>query len=169
MAILKSALVYFVLVFGVGFLLGTLRVVLVVPKVGVRTAELIESPIMIAVTILAARWIVESRPEPAVAEFAVGILALGFLVIAEITLGFWLRGLSIRGYLTDRDPVSGTVYFLLLGLFAIMPFLFALVRAEGHLVEESLIWGTLMKNPSLFRCPNRVLQLMLFSSERSIP
>ena len=127
MAILKSALLYFALVFGAGFLLGAVRVLVVVPKVGVRTAELVESPMMLAVTIFAARWIVERRPEPAAAELAVGILALGCLVMAEIVLGIWLRGKTIRSYFSDRDPVSGTVYFLLLALFAIMPFLFTLV------------------------------------------
>jgi hypothetical protein len=127
MAILKSALLYFALVFGAGFLLGAVRVLVVVPKVGVRTAELVESPMMLAVTISAARWIVERRPEPAAAELAVGILALGCLVMAEIVLGIWLRGKTIRSYFSDRDPVSGTVYFLLLALFAIMPFLFTLV------------------------------------------
>ena len=127
MAILKSALLYFALVFGAGFLLVAVRVLVVVPKVGVRTAELVESPMMLAVTIFAARWIVERRPEPAAAELAVGILALGCLVMAEIVLGIWLRGKTIRSYFSDRDPVSGTVYFLLLALFAIMPFLFTLV------------------------------------------
>jgi len=35
----------------------------------------------------------------------------------------WLRGLSIKEYLAARDPVSGTVYYVMLGLCAIMPLL----------------------------------------------
>jgi hypothetical protein len=49
---------------------------------------------------------------------------LGTLV-AELTLVLWLQGLSIREYLANRDPISGTVYYLLLGVFAIMPLLVA--------------------------------------------
>jgi hypothetical protein len=33
----------------------------------------------------------------------------------------WLRGLSIGEYVAGRDPVSGTVYLVMLGLFALMP------------------------------------------------
>lgn len=37
----------------------------------------------------------------------------------------WLRGLSVKEYLATRDPVSGTVYYVMLGVFAIMPLLVA--------------------------------------------
>jgi hypothetical protein len=37
----------------------------------------------------------------------------------------WLRWLSIRRYLETRDPVSGTVYYVTLGVFAVMPLLVA--------------------------------------------
>jgi len=40
MQILKAATFYFALVFGAGFLLGTIRVLLVAPRFGTRTAEL---------------------------------------------------------------------------------------------------------------------------------
>ena len=46
-------------------------------------------------------------------------------LVAEFGLVLWLRGLSIREYLASRDPVSQTVYYLMLGMFAIMPFLIA--------------------------------------------
>jgi len=54
-----------------------------------------------------------------------GFLALGLLLVAEFTLVLWLRGLSISEYLASRDPVSGTVYYVLLGVFALMPVLVA--------------------------------------------
>jgi hypothetical protein len=38
---------------------------------------------------------------------------------------FPLRGLSIREYVAGLDPVSGTVYFAMLGAFAVMPLLVA--------------------------------------------
>ena len=49
----------------------------------------------------------------------------GLLLVAEFSLVLWLRGLTFRDYLASRDPVAGTVYIVMLGLFAIMPLLVA--------------------------------------------
>lgn len=58
MRILKASVLYFALVFGAGFVLGAIRTLWVVPRVGTRKGELMEMPIMLVVTIVAARWIV---------------------------------------------------------------------------------------------------------------
>jgi type IV secretory pathway TrbD component len=50
-----------------------------------------------------------------------GGVALGLLLAAEFTLVLWLRGLSIDEYVASRDPVSATVYYVMLGVFALMP------------------------------------------------
>ena len=55
---LKAGVAYFALVFAAGFALGTVRTLWAVPRLGVRTAELAESPIMFGISILAARWVV---------------------------------------------------------------------------------------------------------------
>ena len=55
---LKIGLLYFMLVFGAGFVLGPIRIFFVAPKVGNRAAELLECPVMILITFVAARWIV---------------------------------------------------------------------------------------------------------------
>jgi uncharacterized membrane protein len=47
------------------------------------------------------------------------------LLASEFSLVLWLRGLTISEYLAGRDPISGTVYYVLLGIFAIMPLLVA--------------------------------------------
>jgi hypothetical protein len=46
-------------VFGAGFLLGCIRVPLLVPRLGVRTSELLEMPIQLVVIVFAARFVVE--------------------------------------------------------------------------------------------------------------
>ena len=58
MQVMKAGVLYFALVFGAGFVLGTVRTLWVVPRVGTRKAELMETPIMLVVTIVAARWTV---------------------------------------------------------------------------------------------------------------
>lgn len=127
MRILKAGVLYFAIVFGAGFVFGLIRVQWVVPCFGTRTAELMETPIMFVVTIIAARWIVRRLALPSVASsrLGMGCVALGLMLVAEFTLVLWLRGLSINEYLASRDPVSGTVYYVMLGVFAIMPLLVA--------------------------------------------
>lgn len=90
-------------------------------------AELMEAPFMLAATIFAARWIVHRLAVPSVTSIrlGMGLVALGLMLVAEFGFVLWLRGLSIKEYLATRDPVSGTVYYVLLGVFAIMPLLVA--------------------------------------------
>lgn len=123
MQALRAGLVYFALVFGTGFVLGTIRVVWVVPHLGTRTAELMETPIMLGVTILAARWTVRRMAVPPVAllRLAMGGIGLAFLLLAEFSFVLWIRGVSLRQYFATRDPVSGTVYYIMLVVFAIIP------------------------------------------------
>jgi len=127
MRILKAGTLYFALVFGVGFVLGTIRTLWVVPRFGTRMAELMETPIMFVVTILAARWIVRrlAVPPKPLSRLGMGCVGFGLLLVAEFTLVLWLRGLSISEYLASRDPVSGTVYYVMLGVFCLMPLLVA--------------------------------------------
>jgi hypothetical protein len=127
MQIFKTGVLYFAIVFGAGFFFGTIRTLWVVPRIGTRWAELLETPIMLVVTIVAARWIVLSFSIPFAtwARLEMGGIALVLLVATEFGPMLWLRGLSIRKYLESRDPVPGTVYYVMLALFAVMPLLVA--------------------------------------------
>ena len=127
MRILRTGVLYFLVVFGAGFVLGPIRLFWPVPRFGPRIAELMEAPFMFIVTILAARWIARRLALPPIASIRVGMgsIALGLMLVAEFTLVFWLRGLTMGEYLATRDPVSGTVYYSLLVVFANMPLLVA--------------------------------------------
>jgi hypothetical protein len=124
---LKAGAFYFVLVFAAGFVLGTIRTLWIVPRVGARTAELMETPIMFALIVLAAHWVAERLllPPTVATRLGFGFVALGLLLITEFTVVLWLRGLTIRKYLASRDPVAGSVYLIMLGVFALMPLLVA--------------------------------------------
>ena len=127
MRILKAGVVYFAVVFGAGFVLGPIRILWVAPRLGTRMAELLEMPIMFVITISGARWIVRRFAVPLTPSNRLGMggIALVLMLIAEFTFVLWLRGLSIREYLSGRDPVAATVYYAMLGAFAIMPLLVA--------------------------------------------
>jgi len=124
--VLRAAVTYWAVVFGTGFVLGTIRALLVVPRLGERAAELIESPLMLMATILTARWIIRRFPAGSAPLNAliIGFVGLGLLVVAELGL-VMLRGVAFSEYIAMRDPVSGAVYLaMLVAAFAIMPRLF---------------------------------------------
>ena len=50
--ILKAGALYFSVVFGAGFVLGTIRTLWVLPSFGARRAELMEATIILAITVL---------------------------------------------------------------------------------------------------------------------
>ena len=124
--ILKPGFFYFLIVFAAGFALGIVRVLLLVPQLGVRSAELIELPLMLAASAFAARWIVTRFNVTGLARrLGVSGIALGFLLFAEFGVVAALQGRSVIDAITQRDPVSGTAYFISLVLFGLMPLLVA--------------------------------------------
>jgi len=127
MQILKAGALYFALVFGAGLVLGPIRILWVVPRFGARLAELTEMPIMLVVVIIAARWVVLrlSVPSTLSSRLGMGSIALSMLLVAEFGLVLQLRGLSIKEYFASMDPVSGTAFFVMQGVCAIMPLVVA--------------------------------------------
>ena len=122
MRILQAAVLYFLLVFGAGFVLGTGRVLLVVPLLGERVAELMEMPLMLAVIVAAARWIVRHKLDGRQSTaLPIGLIAMGLVLLADLGVGMWLRGLSATEVFLHRDPVSGIAYYAAVLLFTAMP------------------------------------------------
>ena len=125
--IATAGVAYFALVFGAGFVLGSIRVLFIVPRLGERMAELIEMPFMFVVVLLSARFIVRhfALPTAAAVRLSVGIFALGLLLAAEFLLAVALQNRSIGEYIASRDRVSGSVYLAMLALFFAMPLILA--------------------------------------------
>jgi MFS family permease len=139
--VLKAAGLYFAAIFGAGLMLGTLRVLWLVPQVGSRAAELIEMPFMLAVMLVAARWIVRrlAVPPRPIARLTMGGLALLLLLATEFGVVLSLRGMSLTEYWGGLDPVSGSVYYALLGLYALLPLLMQNARWYSR---HATAWGT---------------------------
>jgi len=120
---LLAALLYFALVMGTGFALGCVRIPLLVPRIGERYAELIEMPLMFLAIVFAARHVVNRfalSPRLGI-RLQVGFVALAMSVVAELTLAMVLQDRSVAAYIASRDPVSGSVYLVMLMMFALMP------------------------------------------------
>jgi len=122
---LRAALLYFALTFGAGFLLGPLRILFLVPRLGARAAEMVEIPVMIGITWLAARWVTRrfSVPPQRGPRLSLGVTAGALLLLAEFTLVLRLRGLTLEEYFATRDPISGTAYYAAVLVLVLMPLL----------------------------------------------
>jgi hypothetical protein len=121
----KWAAIYFALVFGVGFALGPIRVLWLEPKIGARAAELVEAPFMLLAIVLAGRWVgrrVRSEGRT-MRPLGVGLAAAGLVLAADLAVGVGLRGMTVAQVFTERDPVSGAVYYALVALTAVAPWL----------------------------------------------
>ena len=117
---------FFAVVFGIGFVLGTVRTLLLVPRFGERWSELAELPLMVAAILLTARWIVRRRGDElrGLDALVVGLVALALLLAFELLVVLRLRGLTVGEYLETRDPVAGAAYCGSLLLFGAAPWLF---------------------------------------------
>lgn len=120
---IDAAAAYTGMVFGAGVVLGAIRVPLLVPRLGTRTAELLEMPLMLVAIVLAAFYVVRrfALPQAILVRLFMGLLALALMLLAELIVVVALRGESVEQYVLERDPVSGVVYIAMLGLFAAMP------------------------------------------------
>jgi hypothetical protein len=122
MKILVAAALYFAIVFGVGFLVGPVRVFYVEPRVGATVAVLLEAPILLVAMVVGAkivlRWINVSRRT---ALFAIGVVALFMQQAADIAVGVLLRGMSIGDHMRQFSTPEGMIYGMLLLAFTLMP------------------------------------------------
>ncbi|MGG6270519.1 hypothetical protein ACQ4M3_37870 [Leptolyngbya sp. AN03gr2] len=116
---------YFTIVFGAGFILGPIRVLMLEPRLGTRIAELPEMPVMLLVILVAAGWISQrfTQDLSASERFSIGALAVIGVLIADTSVGVFLRGMTVAEVFLRRDAVSSIAYYGLLALCAILPWL----------------------------------------------
>jgi hypothetical protein len=125
MRALKAGALYFAIVFATGWIFGPIRVLWIVPHLGETAGVLLEAPLMLVVMVVAARWTVRrlALPTSHKTRIAVGLTALGLLLVAEVLGARWLRGVSIADVLAGFRSVSGAITLLLFVIFAAVPIL----------------------------------------------
>jgi hypothetical protein len=131
MRVLKAGAVYFLFMFGVGWILGPIRELWAVPRFGRLTGVLLETVIMLIAMAVSARWVIRRfRVKPTFGTtISVGLVALGILVPAELAGVVWVRGLSLPEYLGSFATAPGLVSLLMFVVFAAMP---TLVTRADH-------------------------------------
>jgi len=122
--IIRAGALYYALGFGAGFALGVVRTLWIAPRIGAGAAEIAETPLVLACSYLAARFVVRrcALPDAAGPRLGAGAFALLLLVATELTVVLALRGSSLREYVEQREPLAFGVYLAALVAFALMPF-----------------------------------------------
>lgn len=123
MRTLKAGAVYFALTMLAGFTLGTIRLLMIEPRIGARWAEMAEMPVMLAIIICVARWTV--RRYAVEQRLAMGFVAVALLLVTEFTIVLRARGMTIGDYIDRFDPVSGSAFFVVQAVFMVLPALIA--------------------------------------------
>ena len=122
--IARAALTYFAAVYAAGFLLGTLRELLVRPHVGTMGAIALETPLMLAISFLVARWVVRRFALAAGGtRLRMGSAAFGLLLVAEWAGSFVLRGMTPLAWLAHFTEPAGALSLAVFLAFAAMPLL----------------------------------------------
>lgn len=125
MRLAAASVLYFAIVFGAGFALGPIRVILLEPRLGRIIAVLCEAPVLLAIMVMAARWVpAKTGVSSDFRSLAlIGVAALILQQLADFAVGGWLRGLSVSEQVWNFVTPAGVIYAILLLLFAAMPLL----------------------------------------------
>ena len=93
---LTAGTAYFLALFALGFVLGTLRVVVVAPQFGPIIATTAEVPVMLAAAFIVCRWALRrwQVPSEAAIRWAMVVWFLALLFTFETLLGALLLGRS---------------------------------------------------------------------------
>ena len=120
---LKSGCVYFLLVFVVGFVLGTVRALFLAPLFGEMVAVSIELPIILLASWLICRALIERFAVPATltARALMGATALALLLSAEVLLSVLLLGRSVAQHLELYQSAEGLTGLAGQIVFALFP------------------------------------------------
>jgi hypothetical protein len=127
---IRAGLVYFALVLGAGFALGTVRVPFIVPRIGERWAELAKMPIMAVVVFFAAGYVLRRFPDVRFRgrSLVAGLFALTLAICAELGLAVALQEPNARR--VPRRPRQG--------LWFCLPRLAGSVRSHAKASSTSL-------------------------------
>jgi len=118
----KASLGYFAVVFGFGFLLGSVRMLVIVPAVGEISAVMLEMPIMLAISWFSSQRLVGRFrvPDRLAPRFVMGGLAFALLMLAEVGLSILGFGRTFAEHLASYREVA--TFIGLLGQLAFASF-----------------------------------------------
>jgi hypothetical protein len=131
----KAGVAYAVTVFAIGIVLGTVRILLLVPRVGPTIAVAVEVPVILTASWLVSRiWMLRLAVGDAIrTRILVGALAFVILIMLEAWLSIGLFHSSIAEYLAELRSPAGAIGLAAQCCFATFPLLDAVVRRRFKL------------------------------------
>lgn len=116
---------YFAFVFAAGFVLGTVRILLLIPAMGEGRALLLEIPVMLAISWVMAGALIRRHGVPArvAARLLMGGVAFALLMLAEALLGIYGFGRSLQELMGHYATLTGAAGLAGQGVFALIPVL----------------------------------------------
>lgn len=120
-----AATVYFLALFALGFLLGTIRVLFVSPRIGELAATLLEAPLMLIAAFFLCRWVVGRWrvPPDLAARGAMVLWFLLLLILFETLLGIALFGRTLGEIWAGLATPAGLVGLTAQTIAALLPLL----------------------------------------------
>jgi hypothetical protein len=126
---LLAALRYFVLVFALGFLLGSVRELATGPVLGAFWALTLEVPVMVLASVIVARQTLAMyKVESLLAAVGVGLLAFLMLIVADGALAWLLEQRLPQRWLASQLRWPQVIGFGGQVAFAVIPALLGLAR-----------------------------------------
>jgi len=124
---------YFALVFAIGFLLGTLRVLVLSPHIGDALAVLAELPVMLAACWTACAWLISrfGVPTGLASRATMGGVAFCLLMVAEIGVSVFGFERSISDHFASYQRMAGLLGLVGQFAFALFPVIQSWVRMGG--------------------------------------
>ena len=119
----KAGALYALIVFLIGFSFGTIRVLLLAPRLGETAAVILETPVMLTASWVVCRWCVDrvDVPRTVPVRSAMGAVAFVVLMAAEFGFGGLVFGRSLDEQLAGYASVPGAIGLAAQIVFATFP------------------------------------------------
>ena len=120
-----AGIAYALIVFLIGFVFGTIRVLFVAPRLGETTAVLLEAPVMLFASWNISRWCTRSFAVRGDihARAWMGVFALTVLIAAELGISAIVFGRSASEHFSAYGSLSGAIGLVAQLCFAGIPVL----------------------------------------------
>ena len=114
---------YAIIVFLIGFIFGSIRVLLLAPRLGETGAVVLETQVMLAASWVVSRWCVDRRdvPRTVPARSVMGAVAFVVLASAEFGLSIFIFGRSTTEHVASYASVPGAIGLIAQIVFATFP------------------------------------------------
>jgi hypothetical protein len=129
---LKAGASYFTIVYLVGFVLGTVRVLALAPRIGEVAAVLLETPIMLAASWIASRLCTRTFgvPPEVRRRLVMGGAAFALLILGEVGVSILALRRSWESTLAAILSPSGLIGLSAQVAFALLPLLQAVLKRK---------------------------------------